>query len=127
VKERRSRSIRGSRHRATDMPERVADVLSTIVAAVDGVRRIVNDPPEATADTSPTAEDDRDSEVARVLAGIARRLQDRDRMVGISRDVALAAVELYAAPYALALYYEIRRLDRALTLISRPERPERNL
>jgi hypothetical protein len=53
----------------------------------------------------------RDPELARLLRAVEQRLRAMERRRGIDRDVALAAVESYVAPYALALYYEICRLD----------------
>jgi hypothetical protein len=53
----------------------------------------------------------RDTEIQRVLARVARELRRIDSLRGPARDEALTVLEQYAGPYALALFFEIERLD----------------
>lgn len=60
---------------------------------------------------APALPPSRDPELAHVLCETDHRLRRLRHVHGIARDVVLAAVERYVAPYALALFHEIRRLD----------------
>lgn len=57
---------------------------------------------------------ERDPELSDVLGEITRRLDALAPLRGPKRDDALARVEAYAGPYALAFVHEIRRLDAML-------------
>lgn len=69
--------------------------------------------------------DDRDPEICEVLDEIARRLAVVEQIRGPEQDEKLEAVERYAAPHALTLFYEIRRLDsereRGVAVLPRPD------
>ncbi len=68
-----------------------------------------------------TDADARDPELTEVLNEIARRISANIvPPTGDARD-ALTKVEMYAAPYALAFFYEIQRLDALITRLRRGE------
>jgi hypothetical protein len=56
----------------------------------------------------------RDPEVAEVLESITMQLRHVERLYGPERDAAYARVEAFAAPYAIALYYEIAMLGSVI-------------
>lgn len=56
----------------------------------------------------------RDPELAEVLDAVAGRLARVARLRGDVRDTALGSIEDFAAPYALAFFYEIERLEKLL-------------
>ena|SRR5215212_10522570 len=141
--------FRGLARWANLPPEaRIADRLADILVAVHDVRTILEDVPQL-RDTlfhriyiegvlgcveeltrkliermpSPVAEIERDPELAAILDAVADRLRSRDRLQGIARDVALAALEMFAAPYALVFYDEIRRLDQICGMSSNAKAP----
>jgi predicted ATPase len=62
-----------------------------------------------------TATNERDPELSDVLDEVARQLDAIASITGQARDDALARLEAYAGPYALAFVHEIRRLDALLT------------
>lgn len=55
--------------------------------------------------------EERDPELGDVLEEVSRRLKALESIRGRERDDALVLVEAYAAPYALAFFHEIERLD----------------
>lgn len=57
--------------------------------------------------------DARSLEITEVLDEIEQRLNALETIRGPKRDQALERIENYAAPYALALFYEVIRLDSA--------------
>jgi hypothetical protein len=54
----------------------------------------------------------RDPELAEVLDAVADRIARASRLRGEARDTALGSIEDFAAPYALAFFYEIERLEK---------------
>ena len=50
---------------------------------------------------------------------MARELRRIDSLRGPARDEALTVLEQYAGPYALALFFEIERLDTVLLCLHR--------
>lgn len=55
----------------------------------------------------------RDPELATVFDTVDQRLRDIETLRGPAYDLALAWVEAFAAPYVLAFFYEIQRMDAA--------------
>lgn len=74
--------------------------------ARDGLR-----PALATLPSAALAKVERDAEVARILAVLDAEFARRDGGQGPSEDARWSRAEILARPYALALYFEIRRLD----------------
>ena len=58
-----------------------------------------------------SAAGERDPDLEEFLGDLDRELQELEHLRGPERDIARGHVERKAAPYALALYYELRRLD----------------
>lgn len=63
---------------------------------------------------SPRLNCSRDSDLMAVLAHIKNALQSMEALSGPEHDQALDALECFARPYALALYYEVCRLEEVL-------------
>jgi hypothetical protein len=60
----------------------------------------------------------RDPEITELLEGISRRLDSMEPLHGTKRDQTLELAERYAAPYAIALFHEVDRLDSLIRQLS---------
>lgn len=114
--------------------ERIADLLGDIAVAVAALRDVAvfETPPAALENVDlhaaltvfeiitrellcglprPEKLPPRDPELQDVLTAIENRLLVMQRVNGLDRDALQADAERLAEPYALAFYFEIRRLD----------------
>lgn len=89
-----------------------ADALARISTDADGLIQQLGNGRGATArDVTSGDSYARDPEIAELLAAIAQRLNALEPIQGPEHEEALELVEAYASRYALALFYEISRLD----------------
>lgn len=96
----------------------VADALTQISTEANALIQLVGDG-RATAGDGARYPYTRDPEVSVLLESIRQRLDAMEAILGPERDEALESVEGYAAPYALALFYEINRLDSLIPQLLR--------
>jgi hypothetical protein len=96
----------------TDALARISTEANALIERLGSSRRVTAGDPTRYPYT-------RDSEVAELLQAIRQRIEALEAIRGPERDEALVLVEAYAAPYALALFYEVNRLDSLIPRLLR--------